>query len=293
MNFMSESLALNREQVKDFVRDLAMLENMSSRTCELYAHVLEELLIFNGSELLTSERLRLFIQRRGRNLQASTLSLWISALKRFLDWAFEKKYCPESLAKHLVRPRVAQKQIRVFDEEDLKILLSVIEASSPDEQLLFELLYGSGLRISEALALDFKNFDLAKRTMSVLGKGRKRRRLPLSPRLEKLVGERRKEGKALWENATEQNFRKWVKRWGVESGFTEKYGSFHPHKLRHSIATHLVRRGAKLPEIQRFLGHKQLQTTVRYTHLNLQDLCKVYDEAFPQIMQSPFDRNKK
>jgi integrase/recombinase XerC len=284
---------LNLKQVNEFLRDLKSLENKSSRTCTIYRDVLNSLLNFLKGRAINQELLRQFIHKRSKSLAASSLSLHISALRRYFHWAEKQGYIQEPLEKHLIRPKVPIKHFKVFDEEDLPKLLKVIENASLEEQLLFELLYGDGLRISEATNLKWIDVDLKNKKLHVLGKGNKTRKLPLRSRIIMLLKKKKHSKKSLWEHPSQNLFRKWVKNWGEESGLNKKFGSFHPHKLRHSIATHLVRRGAKLTEIKRFLGHRQLQTTVRYTHLNIQDLCKAVDDALPEIMQNPIEQNRK
>jgi integrase/recombinase XerC len=295
---MKESLSLKWHQVNEFLRDIEILENKSPRTVTLYGEILRELFKEFENTVIDEAQLQNFIKKRTRHLQATTLSLWISALKRFFIWAKKRNYYQGRLEKILVRPRVVQKLISVFDQEDLKKLFLYINKQSHQERLLFALLYGCGFRISEALKIKWSDIDLQKSTLKIIGKGKKLRRIPITPLTLKELQIYKKNFKNLvnedfWCAHKESDFRKWVKKWGQETGLSEKFGSFHPHKLRHSIATHLIQRGAKLPELQRFLGHKHLQTTVRYTHLDILDLCKVYDESFPQFMQSPFDQNKK
>ena len=185
--------------------------------------------------------------------------------------------------------------MRIFDEDDLPLLLQHIQNRPAEEQLLFELLYGSGLRFSEAFNLCEKDVDLRQSQISVLGKGMKRRLVPLTPGARKLLHKKRiSPDKSLWPESTkEAQLRRWVRNWGVATGFDEKYGGLYPHKLRHSIATHLVRRGAQLPQIQKLLGHSELSTTEKYTHLNIQDLVKVYDDCFPDLVKSSIERKKK
>lgn len=284
---------MNLKQVNEFLRDLKSLENKSSRTCSIYSDVLNSLLNFLNGRPINKELLRQFIIKRSKRLAASSLSLTVSALRRYFHWAEKQGYIQEALEKHLLRPKVPIKHFKVFDQEDLPKLLKVIEKGSLEEQILFELLYGDGLRISEATNLKWSDVDLKTKKLHVLGKGNKKRKLPLRNRLLTLLKKKKNSKKSLWEHPSQNLFRKWVKKWGVESGLDKKFGSFHPHKLRHSIATHLVRRGAKLTEIKRFLGHRQLQTTVRYTHLNIQDLCKAVDDALPEIMQNPIEQNRK
>lgn len=161
---------------------------------------------------------------------------------------------------------------------------------------LLELLYGSGLRVSELFALDLEAVDARGAEVRVLGKGRKERIVPLSGKaLEALARylPRRSElrhpktghfdAKALL--LTRRGERMGVRR---IQALVQRYGALgagrpdlHPHALRHSCATHLLEGGADLRVIQELLGHSSLSTTQRYTHVSLDQLLTVYDKAHP------------
>ena len=171
--------------------------------------------------------------------------------------------------------------MRIFNEDDLSLLVKVIEKRSLEEQLLFELLYGSGLRLSETL--NIKKSQLMNKGLKVKGKGDKERLLPLTAKAKTILCELDSENQGPWGPRTSlRKLREWSYSWGEESGLEEHYGKLNPHKLRHSIATHLLRRGAKLPQIQKLLGHRNLATTERYTHLSTSDLVRIYDQALPK-----------
>ncbi|MCB1008367.1 MAG: tyrosine recombinase XerC [Acidobacteria bacterium] len=163
------------------------------------------------------------------------------------------------------------------------------------DRALLELLYATGLRVSEAVSLDWRDLDLGGRTLRVLGKGGKERMVPFGrPALDALRAWRER-----WEGVrrvgsddrdpvflnrrggrlTDRSARRVVDRW-VEA--TSLRRGIHPHTLRHSFATHLLERGADLRSIQELLGHASLATTQRYTHVDLERLLSVYRESHPR-----------
>jgi len=162
------------------------------------------------------------------------------------------------------------------------------------DRLLFELLYGCGLRISEAVGLDLEDFDRGERWIRVRGKGRKERQVPygakaaesmeayLKARLEMPGG--RGDSRALFLNhgggrLTDRGARGIVKFYAT---YVAGDAGIHPHTLRHAFATHLLSDGADLRAIQELLGHARLSTTQKYTQVSLADLMKVYDAAHPK-----------
>lgn len=227
-----------------------------------------------------------FLREASRRLAASSQAQWASALKSFLTWTARQGWVPHTLAREVTRPRVGKKLVAVVDEEDLPLLLKVLETRPAPERLLFELLYGSGLRISEAASLGRDQVDLKSATARIRGKGRKERIVPLTRRAVQLIYES-PAGPTIWTGlvpakSAVRTLRAWVDGWDRRCALDERTGKLHPHKLRHSLATHLLRRGAKLPEIQRLLGHSALSTTERYTHLDVEDLLRIYDRSFPK-----------
>lgn len=164
------------------------------------------------------------------------------------------------------------------------------------DRVILELLYGSGLRVSELAALDIEAVNVRACEVRVLGKGRKERIVPLSgkslealaqylPRRAELAHPRTRfiDDKALL--LTRRGQRLGVRR---VQALVQRYGALgagrpdlHPHALRHSFATHLLEGGADLRVIQELLGHSSLATTQRYTHVSLDQLLSVYDKAHP------------
>jgi integrase/recombinase XerC len=178
------------------------------------------------------------------------------------------------------------------------------EAIARRDQALLELLYGAGLRVSEASGLDLSQLALGDRQVRVLGKGRKERIVPLGRKAElalrewlavraELAHPRTRfldpaavfvstRGRRLGPRAAQLVVRKWGL---VGAGRAD----LHPHALRHTCATHMLDGGADLRAIQEMLGHSSLSTTQRYTHVSVAHLLAVYDKAHPLAKKRPVE----
>ncbi len=167
------------------------------------------------------------------------------------------------------------------------------------DRALLELLYGAGLRVGEAVALDVRDVDLLAREVRVLGKGRKERVIPLPQAARQALGawleSRRAPGyqaeplfpsltpKALRRRISVRTVRRLLGRRAMSAGVADRV---HPHRLRHSYATHLLDMGADLRSIQELLGHTSLSTTQRYTAVSAARLVEVYDKAHPRARRA-------
>jgi len=179
------------------------------------------------------------------------------------------------------------------------------------DRAIVELLYGAGLRVAEMAGLDVRDVDLHRGDVRVLGKGRKERIVPLPGAAREVLGEyldfRRAPGllaeplfPSLRKSAdggarrlSTRDFRRIVKARARRVGIADRV---HPHRLRHSYATHLLDMGADLREIQELLGHASLSTTQKYTGVSAERLVEVYDRAHPrsgaQKARSGLEKNR-
>lgn len=266
--------------LEDFERHLKNRLRRSPRTVATYLDVVRRLLGTTGGELPDREALQTYLRDLSQGTAPASQALHVSALRHYFGWrATAGDTAAAALRTSLLRPRVPKKLVRTLDEDDIALLLKTIAARPPAERLLFELLYGSGLRISEALTLKRTDVAPAEGVAYVRGKGEKTRKVPLTPGALKLF-ETETFGDPLWGDVRDvRALRRWVETWGQLTALP--VDRLHPHLLRHSIATHLIRRGAGLAQVQKFLGHTKLSTTERYTHLSIDDLVKAYDTAFP------------
>jgi integrase/recombinase XerC len=160
------------------------------------------------------------------------------------------------------------------------------------DRAILELFYASGLRLSELVGLDLEDLNLSARMVRVMGKGRKERLVPFNTAARDAIAAWLKDRAALLRGAgdplflnargsrlTGRSVQRLVARY--VSGCSTRFG-ISPHALRHSFATHLLQYGADLRAIQELLGHVQLSTTQRYTHVNMAQLQETYRRAHPR-----------
>lgn len=231
-----------------------------------------------------------------RHVAKSSIGRKLAAVRGFFRFLAVQGKIAESPCAGLRNPRKEKRQPRVLNVDESFALLDGASGGAPEiearDLALAELLYGSGLRISEALALDLKDVDPASGQVRVMGKGGRERLCPLSDTCVEALNmwlAVRPKIAAQGENAffTGARGKRLNRRQGqriiaglcVAAGLK---GIISPHGLRHSFATHLLAAGADLRAIQELLGHRRLATTERYTQVSLDRIMAVYDSAHPQ-----------
>jgi len=231
----------------------------------------------------TTNDLRVWLTRGAR--APSSLARRISSLKSFWRWAMREGLVARSPAERLRAPRVKPPLPRVLQVDEASRVVEAPELAR--DRALFEVGYGSGLRVSELVALDVDDVDLAERVVRVRrGKGGKDRVVPLGAEAAAAVATwltvRGAEPGALFLNRkggrlTSRSAYTVVHATAEAAGLPD----VHPHALRHSFATHLLSAGADIRAIQEMLGHASLSTTQRYTQLDLDILQRAYRAAHP------------
>lgn len=243
---------------------------------------------------LTVQQLMLYFVDRHTAADELTVAKDISALRSFGAYLVRRGVWKENIALLLERPKVHRALPRVLSVEQVEKLLSVIDISTPlgiRDRALFELIYSSGLRISEASNLLLQNVHMDERILWVTGKGDKERLIPFGDeafrRLDAWLNDARPalvKNKAVpWLFVNYQG--KQLSRKGIWKKFQELEAlsgvSAKVHTLRHSFATHLLAGGADLRSVQELLGHSDLATTQIYTHITNDELQMYHDEYFP------------
>ncbi len=230
-----------------------------------------------------------------RKLAKSSVCRKLSALRAFYRFLRQRKLVTEDPCASLSNPKLSKVHPRVLNVDQAVHLVETDTTPDPAglrDLALLELLYGSGLRISEALGLDFNHVDLDQRLVRVLGKGGKERIVPLTgvaaERLERYLEQRGAFGPVPREQAiflgrrggrlSRRQADRIVKARAALSGVAVTVS---PHTLRHSFATHMLQAGADLRSVQEMLGHSRISTTQRYTHLDLAQIMRVYDASHP------------
>lgn len=248
-----------------------------------------------GRSFLTATRgdLRSFLFQVGRGRAPSTLARHVSAIKAFYRWTLKLGYVDPSPADGLRPPKVGRRLPRFLSVEEAG---RVCEEGAPSsehsarDRAILELLYASGLRVSEVAALDREDLDLTRRVVHVReGKGGKERHVPFGSAAADALRDYfatspeavpvflNKRGKRL----STRSLYDIVRKAGESAGVPR----VHPHALRHSFATHLLDGGADLRAIQEMLGHTSLSTTQRYTHVNVDALLRAYRNAHPHARE--------
>ena len=196
-------------------------------------------------------------------------------------------------------PKAARRLPQTIDADQMGRLLELPAGGglTARDRALMELLYSSGLRLAELVALDVGDIDLKDRTVRVLGKGRKSRIVPVGrlalAALRAWLKERAalaaadelalfvaRGGRRLGPRAIQARVDYWAKRQGLGL-------HVHPHLFRHSFASHLLESGGELRGVQELLGHADISTTQIYTHLDFQHLARIYDAAHPRARRKP------
>ena len=294
-----------------FLEHLRHERRASAHTVDAYGRDLQQLATFargaNGGRAaprdLSKAVLRGWLAELSEGRTAASLARKLAAARAFLRHQVRMGKLEESPADQLATPKVRRRMPAFIDAE---AVASVVEspretpvgedASGLRDAALLEVLYGTGVRVSELVGLDLTDVSFGDASVRVLGKGKKERVVPLGTKAREAVlaylarrGELAHpktfaiDGKALFLGRLGKRI---GVRWVQE--LVHRYGALgagradlHPHALRHSCATHMLEGGADLRAIQEMLGHSSLSTTQRYTHLSLDRLLEVYDKSHP------------
>lgn len=236
----------------------------------------------------------------GRGLNAISIRRHLAAVRSLFKFMLREGTAPVNIARLLRTPKAPKRVPLVPTAEQTNLLVEGVAADRferprPERDLLiFELLYGCGLRISELAGLNLEDFERSGRWIRVRGKGRKERQVPYASKaaaaLDKYLAVR---AAKTGERALLVNHRGGRLSDRGARGIVKFYArmisgddSLHPHSLRHAYATHLLADGADLRAIQELLGHARLSTTQKYTQVSLTDLVAVYDRAHPKARKS-------
>ncbi len=265
---------------------LEMVEKNFQSTETLRAYRSDLRAFFQGVEVLARPSLLHEILTLTKFAPA-TRARKIATLKGFLSWLYYEGKTTEDFSLIFSSTRVPKKLPHFLSVDEALTLWKSLKSAAfePDKKIdiiLFLLLYGSGLRISEACGLERVRFDKGRSAVQVLGKGRKWRWVPLLPDAAKLCekygGKRFILEVSPGKPFSVRTLHRRVYNMGLVAGLDRP---LHPHMLRHSYATHLLEGGANLRNIQELLGHVSLQTTERYTHVTLDRLAATLEEKHP------------
>jgi site-specific recombinase XerD len=290
----------------DFLEYLEIEQNRSQKTIANYDHYLTRLLDFAGDELKVSDidgelirKWRLWLNRLGTNtsdeLQKTTQNYHLIALRSFLKYCAKrdlKAYPPEKIE----LAKTTRKQVTFLTTDEVERLLNQPPADNPGglrDRAILELLFSSGLRVSELVALDRGHINLKRREFMVRGKGQKDRPIFISqaaanavqnylgarqdtavPLFIRYSGAKKVDQSGDYSRLTVRSVQRLVASYARLAGITKHVS---PHTLRHSFATDLLMNGADLRSVQAMLGHSNIATTQIYTHVTDPHLKKVHE----------------
>lgn len=290
------------EAISKFTIFLQVEKGYSQHTIKSYLNDINDLMLFLGCDRditdISYYTLRGFINSLyEKGLSKSTIERKIACLKSFFSFLVKRGFIEDNPSRLLRFPKKEQKLFNVFNIDDILNLLETPDRSTPDglrDALILEMLYGTGMRVSELVMTDVNDIDFNGMRIRVKGKGKKERVLPLDyfhiemiqDYLQKRIVIAKKgikDPEALFINKlgtrlTDRSVRRIVEKYLKLANLPCDYS---PHDFRHTFATHLLENGADLRTIQQLLGHSSLSTTQKYTHLNLSEILKIYDLTHP------------
>jgi integrase/recombinase XerD len=287
-----------------FLNTLAVEKGLAARTLEAYSHDLNLLANFlagqevNSWEESRSNHLRAYFHwLKERGLSPPSVARNMVAVRQFYRFLQKEEVISENPMPAFVSRSHARKLPQVLGQEDVRRLLSQPDPSKPlgmRDQAMIELLYATGIRVSELVSLQTRQVNLEGNYVVVRGKGAKVRMVPFGQwAREKLVGYldgirprllRKRESVFLFltrsgRPLTRQGFWKLIRGYALAAGIEKRVT---PHTLRHSFATHLLEGGADLRSVQSMLGHSDISTTQIYTHLSRSHLKEAHRRFHPR-----------
>jgi len=284
----------------EYLDALKHQRRLAPATLGNYARALDVLLALRDGKPLrsleTAEVRRAVAILHGKGLAPRTLALVLSAWRGWFRWLTRHRGFKSNPVLGIRAPKASRPLPKALSVEATQRLLDNKEqgVAAMRDRAMFELLYSSGLRRAELVALDAADgrLDLKNGEVTVTGKGAKTRTVPIGAKAREALGAwldvrnqlARAGEKALFVGTRGRRISTAVvgarlAAWGRASGATERV---HPHMLRHSFASHLLQSSQDLRAVQEMLGHSSISTTQIYTHLDFQALAKVYDAAHPR-----------
>ncbi|WP_029407021.1 site-specific tyrosine recombinase XerD [Thiomicrorhabdus sp. Milos-T2] len=300
----SKKTFLHHPKVTEFLSYLQLTEGLSANTLsayqrdlKLYQAWLKDICnqTIEGISAEGIESFMLFLQEDGRKEKSNARLL--STLKRFYQWGASNEFFDADPTALVRAPKLPKSIPKVITEAQVEALLYSPDEYTPlgiRDRAILELMYASGLRVSEVVELPFEQLNLSAGLVQVTGKGSKERIVPLGELaiewLEKYIKESRPVlTKNKWVNTlfisrigrpmTRQTLWHRIKNLAFDAGI---HVNLSPHTLRHAFATHLINHGADLRTVQLLLGHSDLSTTQIYTHVAKERLHKLHQQHHPR-----------
>jgi len=288
-----------KDSLAAFLRHLSLEKDASPHTLRSYRTDLLEFAQYAGKgdpstwlgDVDTRTVRGYLAHLHARSLGATTIARKLAAVRSWFRFLVRRGALERNVAREVRGPRPPRKLVSFLPIDEATALMDAKArggAARARDTAVLELLYATGLRVSELAGLDLDDVDRSQQTVRVLGKGRKERIVPYGSRAAGALAaylEGRGGGAGpLFANPrggrlTVRSLHTIVRRSAAATGITRRVS---PHTLRHTFATHLLDAGADLRVIQELLGHSRLSTTQRYTHVGADQLMRVYDAAHPR-----------
>ena len=287
--------------VQRFLTHIASQRGLSPVTINNYQRHLNEFIDLlteqqiKSWQVLDTHQVRLLAKQLNQNgIKARSIATKLSALRSFLEYMVKNSLLTFNPAKGVSAPKLDKPLPKNISVDDMDQLLD-IDGDDPltlRDHCMMELMYSSGLRLSELVNINLGDIKLSAKEIMVTGKGSKQRLLPITKAaietmqlwLKVRPGFAEPGEQALFlskqkKRISTRSVQMRMEKWGLEQSLPSHVN---PHKLRHSFATHMLESSGNLRAIQTLLGHADLATTQIYTHLDFQHLAEVYDKAHPR-----------
>lgn len=287
LNFLTVEKGYSRNTIDAYRNDLLQ-----------FARFLETQGVSDWRQVTQDHLIAFILDMREREYSSSTVARKVAAVRAFLGFLVNENVLTENPSANLDSPSVTKRLPRPISAEDIEKLLAAPDtekgARGLRDKALLELLYATGMRVTEVVSLGVNDVNLASSTVRCLGKGAKERIIPIYPRAKAALEEYLEKGrqalikdpeeKALFVNhrghqLTRQGLWLIIKRYVKQVGINDLVT---PHTLRHSFATHMLDGGADLRNVQKLLGHANISTTQVYTQVSSKHLRDVYDDSHPR-----------
>jgi integrase/recombinase XerC len=292
-----------RKEISQFLSSLKHEKNASPHTISSYKRDLLQLAGYLEERKVMLRRvdnviLRGFLAKLQENQnKKSTVARKLAAIRSFFQFCIKKKWLEDNPAKVVATPKQEKHVPSFLSEDEMAQFLDLPQTTQPldlRDKAALELLYATGMRVSELAGLNLDDLNFSERLIRVRGKGKKERLIPFGKKAEDSltfyirsrpqINKGEIEAKALFlnyrgERLSSRSIERIVDKYIRLTALRRKIS---PHSLRHSFASHLLSRGADLRVIQELLGHESLATTQKYTHLNLKQLMDVYKKSHPR-----------
>lgn len=278
-------------------------QNRSEHTLLAYHNDITQFIDFTARELgiesenLTVDQVDIYIVRSflgeltDQGMERKSMARKLSSLRAFFKFLCREGVLQKNPVQRIATPKLGRKLPQFLFLEQVEKLLQTPDCTTllgVRDQMILELLYGSGLRVSELAGLNHKDVDFESSLLRVRGKGSKERIVPLTKyaldAIQAYLLMREDQERALLLNyqgsrLSTRSIRRVLDKLALEAGLPQH---LHPHMLRHSFATHLLDGGADLRSVQELLGHAKLSSTQIYTHLTRERLREVYEQSHPR-----------